>query len=45
MIKTNDLDTVKALVGNITLEASDHPKYNAIVDAYASRTHHDNNKE
>jgi len=45
MIKSNDIDTVKNLVGNITLEASDHPRYPTIKAAYDDRMQAENNKE
>jgi len=37
MIKENPIENVKHLVGNITLEASDHPRYPAIMTAYEQR--------
>lgn len=37
MIRENALQDVKHLVGNITLEASDHPRYPAIMTAYEQR--------
>jgi hypothetical protein len=37
MIKENPIENVKHLVGNITLEASDHPRYPAIMTAYEAR--------
>lgn len=37
MINTNDIELVKVLVGNITMEADDHPRYPAIVAAYQDR--------
>lgn len=45
MIKNDDLNVVKALVGNITLEADDHPRYGAILSAFESRLIYENNKE
>jgi len=37
MINTLDIANVKFLVGNITLEASDHVRYPAIMEAYTNR--------
>lgn len=45
MINKNDLENVKFLVGNITLEANDHPRYPAIMEAYNNRLIRENNKE
>lgn len=45
MINENDLENVKFLVGNITLEANDHPRYPAIMEAYNNRLIRENNKE
>lgn len=40
-----DLQLAQQLFGNITLVASDHPRYPAIVDAYQNRLNRENNKE
>jgi hypothetical protein len=40
-----DFFTAKTLFGNITLAANDHPRYQAIVDAYQNRVNRENNKE
>lgn len=45
MIKTNDMEIVKALVGNLTLEANDHPRYPAILQAFQERMQSENIKE
>ena len=45
MIKTNDIEIVKVLVGNITMEANDHPRYPTIYAAYEDRLNVENNKE
>lgn len=45
MIKTNDMHIVKALVGNLTLEADDHPRYPTILQAFQERMQSENNKE
>lgn len=37
MIETSDLPTVVQLYNNITEQASDHPKYPAIAQAYNKR--------
>lgn len=43
MINNNDIELVKALVGNISMEADDHPRYPAIVEAYNNRLHREEN--
>lgn len=45
MIKTNDIELVKVLVGNITMEAGDHPKYPVIYAAYEDRLNVESNKK
>lgn len=45
MINFLDLNTVKALVGNITLEANDHPRYSIIMEAYTARVQRENQQE
>lgn len=45
MINNNDLENVKYLIGNITLEANDHPRYNALLEAYNNRLQRESQKE
>ena len=40
-----ELYIAKALFANITLEANDHVRYPAIVDAYTNRINREENKE
>ncbi len=42
MIESHDLPTVVQLYNNITEQASDHPKYQAIVQAYKKRLSNEN---
>jgi hypothetical protein len=42
MIETCDVPTVVQLYNNITEQASDHPKYQAIVQAYNKRMTNEN---
>lgn len=37
MIKDYEIDTVKDLISNVTMEASDHPKYAQLMLAYNER--------
>jgi len=41
MINTYEMDTVTELYNNITKQANDHPRYNAIVEAYNARLQKD----
>jgi len=45
MINNNDMETVNYLVGNITMAANDHPRFNAIIAAYNDRLSREENKE
>ena len=44
-IMQSDIEIAKVLVGNITLEADDHPKYPLILLAYQNRLKHENSKK
>ena len=46
MINNNEIELVKALIGNLSMEADDHPRFPAIVEAYTNRLiREENNKE
>lgn len=45
MIRNYEMDIVNDLYNNITKNASDHPRYSAIVEAYEARKAIENTKE
>lgn len=44
-IMHSDIQIAKFLVGNISVEADDHPKYPLILHAYQKRLQHEQNKK